>query len=161
MKLKRQRLSKTHWDSVIIGYKEKEIDDFDSPSEVSDIVEGVRSLLLSNHLQVHNDFLPIHIIEYLPGDKSKLKPHVDSVKFSGGIVAGLSLGAERVMRLSTASDEEGGNEKKIVDVVLPVGSLYVLEKEARYDMAHEMLPFEGEDGEEGEGRIAYIFRDRK
>ncbi|CAN0326924.1 unnamed protein product, partial [Phaeothamnion confervicola] len=42
-------------------------------------------------------WLPCHAIDLAP--EGFIKPHVDSVKFSGRVVAGLSLVSAAVMRL--------------------------------------------------------------
>jgi alkylated DNA repair protein alkB family protein 7 len=96
-----------------------------------------------------------------------LSAHVDSVKFSGDIVAGLSLKSACIMRLkpvvsttttSSSSDEGNGKEENLmqvtrgetggergekegfVDLYLPPRSLYVLSGVYRYSYTHEILP---------------------
>lgn len=50
----------------------------------------------------------------------EIKPHVDSIGASGSWILGLSLGAERVMRL-----EHVDNPHDVFDVLLPSGSVYL------------------------------------
>ena len=50
------------------------------------------------------NWLPVHAIHLK--EKGILSPHVDSVKFSGGIVAGISLLSTSIMRLKPASPSE-------------------------------------------------------
>ena len=79
--------------------------------------------------------------------------HVDSVKFSGGIVAGISLLSDSIMRLRPSSEEweestlmkestnhRDGNTAGYVDLYLPQLSLYVLSGMSRYSYTHELLP---------------------
>ena len=60
-----------------------------------------------------------------------IKPHVDSVKFCGSTIAGISLLSDCVMRLK-------GPDLQL-DAFLPRRSLYVMRDEARYDYTHEIL----------------------
>jgi alkylated DNA repair protein alkB homolog 7 len=90
-----------------------------------------------------------------------LEPHVDSVKFSGGIVAGLSLLSARIVRLTLAPPEEisdatpgpgsryvdGFTNKESLEELLPQviefvaapRSLYVLSGVCRYRYSHAVL----------------------
>ena len=52
---------------------------------------------------------------------SYIKPHVDSVKFCGEVIAGISLLSPSVMRLQHESDSA-----KCLLVLLPQRSLYIL-----------------------------------
>ena len=45
----------------------------------------------------------------------KINPHIDSIKFSGDLVAGYSLGSTRVMRLS----HETNMKEEPIDIILP------------------------------------------
>eukprot|EP00557_Chaetoceros_sp_GSL56_P009919 CAMPEP_0176482312 /NCGR_PEP_ID=MMETSP0200_2-20121128/3306_1 /TAXON_ID=947934 /ORGANISM="Chaetoceros sp., Strain GSL56" /LENGTH=389 /DNA_ID=CAMNT_0017878615 /DNA_START=175 /DNA_END=1344 /DNA_ORIENTATION=+ len=85
-----------------------------------------------------------------------LSAHVDSVKFSGDIVAGLSLKSASIMRLRPVdkNQNEGEGEESLikrtdqettkgggfVDMYLPPMSLYVLSGVCRYKYTHEILP---------------------
>lgn len=91
-----------------------------------------------------------------------LTAHVDSIKFSGDIVAGLSLKSASIMRLRPASaselarrdgeeehddslDETDVSSKAMigcghVDLYLPPCSLYILSGVSRYYYTHEILP---------------------
>lgn len=113
-------------------------------------------------------WLPCHAID-LSAD-GELSAHVDSVKFSGGIVAGLSLLSDSIMRLRPSSEEWDGDDGEAaarreeddankerrsnarphdrtgdsndgyVDLYLPELSLYVLSGMSRYSYTHELLP---------------------
>ncbi len=65
-----------------------------------------------------------------------IKPHVDSARFCGDVVAVLSLLSDAVARFSLDQDRDGVR----VDLLLPRRSLYIMSDESRYDFAHEILP---------------------
>ncbi|KAL7467405.1 hypothetical protein ACHAXS_007645 [Conticribra weissflogii] len=177
-RMKRRRFEQGHWDSVISLYREVELstrDDFGIPNddEISSAKEElfisairrVRDHIAINHIvsadnwqsseekvnQInHVKWLPCHAIDYHAD--GKLDAHVDSVKFSGGIVAGLSLLSDSIMRLKPSTIEweeeakDGNDEVKAwtrrsqgsvietsadvneghVDLYLPQLSLYVV-----------------------------------
>ncbi|XP_074059851.1 alpha-ketoglutarate-dependent dioxygenase alkB homolog 7, mitochondrial isoform X1 [Macrotis lagotis] len=75
-----------------------------------------------------------------------IKPHVDSVKFCGGIIAGLSLLSPSVMRLVDTQDPQ-----EWLELLLESGSLYILRGPARYDFSHEIL--RDEESYFGEQRV--------
>lgn len=112
-------------------------------------------------------WLPCHAID-LKKD-GELKAHVDSVRFSGGMVAGVSLLSSSIMRLRPGADVGRDPEEGLVDLHLPPLSLYVLSGVSRYQYAHELLPtgsvFESSDGSsievERDQRLSVIFRDAK
>ncbi len=184
-RMKRKRFEKGHWDAVITGYKEIEIDIdsrialADSRNAVSDLsyaaIQRVRDHINSTHFHFIGDqgdgarssveWMNCHAI-HLKKD-GELTAHVDSVKFSGGIVAGLSLLSPSIMRLRPAAPSELSNENidaedlissKVtsgnddgaegkalmnnghVDLYLPPLSLYILCGVSRYRYTHELLP---------------------
>jgi len=106
-------------------------------------------------------WLPCHAID-LHAD-GELNAHVDSVRYSGDIVSGLSLLSPAIMRL--CPDDTGNNDPTEsepietrkrssrmqksqstrsssghVDLYLPPCSLYVLSGTSRYDYSHQLLP---------------------
>ena len=109
-------------------------------------------------------FLPPHVVDL--AKDGHIGAHVDSIKFSGGIVAGLSLLSQRTMRLeydheahaalpatlaaiplyadATITVAEPGENSKpplatAVEFVLPPRSLYVLAGPLRYFFSHQVL----------------------
>jgi alkylated DNA repair protein alkB family protein 7 len=66
-----------------------------------------------------------HALHLAPG--GSILPHVDNVDASGTVIIGVSLGADRILRLEEATQD--GRETKIVhkgwDVLLKSGSLYL------------------------------------
>lgn len=127
-------------------------------------------------------WLPCHAID-LKKD-GELNAHVDSIKFSGDLVAGLSLLSPCIMRLRPDPENEARQDRntKWVDLFLPPLSLYALTGVSRYAYSHELLPsgstFErmttigiesrgGVDGDreaivvDRDQRLSVIFRDAK
>jgi len=187
-RMKRKRYEKGHWDSVITLYKEVELHDFDTTIDfdndnnndstrrlIATIFGRIRNLLEEQHLNTlyssNNNsngnnsplsirWLPCHAID-LKRDGA-LNPHVDSVRFSGYLVAGLSLLSSGIMRLKPAatgeddddddnnSDDDNGTaagaaitttaKEGHVDLLLPPRSLYALTGVGRYGYSHELLP---------------------
>lgn len=111
-------------------------------------------------------WLAPHIIDLSPA--GEIHPHVDSIKRkivfdypkgylysaidSDKIIAGLSLISHREMRLFR--NEETINEENRITIDLPPRSLYLLQNEARYDLAHAIPK-----SSSLERRISIIFRD--
>jgi alkylated DNA repair protein alkB family protein 7 len=179
-----------HWDSVISAYRETEKSSWTSasnraviarahawisecsfydppagrpgpsePFERGSLAFG-REASLSRPLH----FLPTHVLDLKK--EGCIRPHVDSVKFSGGLVAGLSLlspctlrlrpvkkpaepsdsgaaanagtGARSVVPKEWADGAEDGGE--FVDLLLPPRSMYFYQRALRYDWTHEILP---------------------
>ncbi|KAI2497846.1 dioxygenase [Fragilaria crotonensis] len=167
-RMQRRRYEKGHWDAVISDYKEIELINEHELQEMSrNTLEKTRHLLLENHLDRNATWLPCHAID-LKRD-GELKAHVDSVRFSGGMVAGISFLSSSIMRLRPGSEVGRNPEDGFVDLLLPPLSLYVLTGVSRYEYAHELLPsgsvFESVDGTtvevERQNRISIIFRDAK
>lgn len=165
----RRRYEKGHWDAVIKDYKEVELpDDLIEDQGISDIFRKTRDLLEKNHLSYQPvTWLPCHAIDLKEG--GELNAHVDSVKFSGDLVAGISLLSSSIMRLVPHIDGGGPLYDGHVDLYLPPLSLYALTGVARYRYSHELLKtqstFTGPDGtstivQRGH-RLSIIFRDSK
>ena len=186
-----RRYERGHWDAVIVKYKEMEL--FHETEQLSrtscDMLQRIRDHLVSrDHVATDGTWLPAHAIELHP--EGELRAHVDSVRFSGGLVAGLSLGCPSLMRLrppeadadetdreTICSDDDDNNNKQInnnnhdqfgyVDLFLPPRSLYALTGKSRYDYTHELLPHQsifegtGESVHRNKHRWSIIFRDAK
>ena len=195
---KSRRYEKGHWDAVINSYKEVEIADnsfqeegdekIDSSEGIPKVFKRVRQQLAEHHLTDYYDdqesihWLPCHAID-LKKD-GELKAHVDSVRFSGDLVAGLSLLSPSIMRLipcddNDDDDDDDDNNKNsknstkdeepyYVDMFLPPRSLYVLTGVGRYKYSHQLLPdgsiFHRTDTDivvRRDHRLSVIFRDSK
>jgi alkylated DNA repair protein alkB homolog 7 len=183
----RRRYEQGHWDAVITGYKELELHDIDSftnQSVIRGIFERTRQHLSEHHL--HDDdhpiqWLPCHAIDLKR--EGELKAHVDSVRFSGGLVAGISLLSSCIMRLipdngakdnddddEDPADKETATIKGHIDLLLPPNSLYSLTGEGRFNYSHELLadssiftnPIDGTTTlVNRDHRLSIIFRDAK
>ncbi|XP_066473144.1 alpha-ketoglutarate-dependent dioxygenase alkB homolog 7, mitochondrial isoform X2 [Tiliqua scincoides] len=74
----------------------------------------------------------VHVLDL---DKAGyIKPHIDSVKFCGCTIAGLSLLSSSVMRLAGEH-----NPQDWLNLLLERRSLYILRGPARYEFTHEIL----------------------
>jgi len=177
LRMKRRRYEKGHWDAVITHHKEIEMP---LPSEVSiggggggahslsDLsvaaINRIRHQLEEKYFGPEGrtkDRLPIQWIPCHGIDLKKegqLTAHVDSVRYSGLIVAGLSLLSSSIMRLRPAAEYNNNDDgtagkqhlyepkaseaqdDRHVDLYLPPRSLYVLSGVSRYEYTHELLP---------------------
>lgn len=190
-RMRRRRYEEGHWDAVITGYKEVELPyssdaadetlPHNSPPALSNTslhaMKRTKQLLEMNHFNGNilkasmdenqtGDFavnwLPCHAIDLK--EDGKLTAHVDSIRFSGLIVAGLSLLSSSIMRLRPDKSDDGefdksmragnsclkedtldsgsttGCESGYVDLFLPPLSLYVLSGVSRFKYTHELLP---------------------
>jgi alkylated DNA repair protein alkB family protein 7 len=165
-------------------------DFLDEPSEIPGILKRVRQqlelhLLTTNQRQEQEQEQPV--VQWLPCHAIDLKregaltAHVDSIKFSGDLVAGLSLRSASIMRLMIPEDDyedddddDAPADGKVghVDLYLPPLSLYVLTGVGRYRYSHQLLPDQSTFCHLGDGnnesivvprdhRLSVIFRDAK
>lgn len=125
--LKRKRYQFDHWDDAIHGYRETERGTWGS------VCEGLLRRVKSVAFPEGSPLLgPVHVLDL---DKAGyIKPHIDSVKFCGSTIAGLSLLSDSVMRLVKEDDAD-----QWLDLLLPRYSLYILRDTARYGFTHELL----------------------
>ncbi|XP_019544670.2 alpha-ketoglutarate-dependent dioxygenase alkB homolog 7, mitochondrial [Aedes albopictus] len=151
--LKRMRYEFDHWDDAIHGYRETERKHWYPTNRA--IFDRVKELAF------RGETLPyIHVLDL--AKEGVIKPHVDSVRYCGNTIAGISLLSDSVMRLVRTNDEEQTNaeyrqifasnrdDKYWSDVLLARRSLYIMKDAARYKYTHEILA--GEDS---------VFQDRK
>lgn len=131
VRLKRRRYERNHWDNVIVGFKEFEASNWsDASLEILDKVRHSR-VLLGGEAHQHQILLPsVHVIDLAPD--GFIRPHIDSIKFCGSIVAGLSLLSDRTMRFQ--------HQDSSLDVSLPARSFYLMTGALRYTYTHEILP---------------------
>lgn len=148
-----RRWEEGHWDGVIRGYREAQraIASFAGNA----LAAGAVARALRAFPRDAGPPEPaIHALE-LRADGA-IDAHVDSVKFSGGVVAGLCLLSSAVMHLTPAVADAGGgacgegeraggvragdggalDAPARVSVLLPQRALYVLSGPARYHWAH-------------------------
>uniref|UniRef100_A0A1A7WKD4 Alpha-ketoglutarate-dependent dioxygenase alkB homolog 7, mitochondrial n=1 Tax=Iconisemion striatum TaxID=60296 RepID=A0A1A7WKD4_9TELE len=125
--LKKKRYEFDHWDDAIHGYRETERLSWGPACE--QILNRVRSVAFPEGSPLLG---PVHILDL---DKNGyIKPHVDSVKFCGSTIAGLSLLSDSIMRLVKEDDRQ-----EWLDLLLSRRSLYIIRDQARYNYTHEIL----------------------
>jgi alkylated DNA repair protein alkB family protein 7 len=78
---------------------------------LSGLLDRLRSLCPTADTQTHI----LHL-----ASNGEILPHIDNLQASGTWILGVSLGAERIMRM----EGTGGNEN-VFDVLLPSGSVYL------------------------------------
>ncbi|XP_040047831.2 alpha-ketoglutarate-dependent dioxygenase alkB homolog 7, mitochondrial [Gasterosteus aculeatus] len=125
--LKKKRYEFDHWDDAIHGYRETERARWGSACE--EVIRRVRSTAFPEGSPLLG---PVHVLDL---DKTGyIKPHIDSVKFCGSTIAGLSLLSDSIMRLVKEDSTD-----EWMDLLLPRRSLYILRDQARYNFTHQIL----------------------
>jgi alkylated DNA repair protein alkB family protein 7 len=138
---------------------------------------------LEQHQQT--PWLPCHAID-LKKD-GELNAHVDSVRFSGDLVAGISLLSPSIMRLvpdpdsyidndnnnsddnSNKNNDDGqrsvprdqSQDQGRVDLFLPPRSLYALTGVGRYKYSHQLLPDSSTFTSPTDGKEIVVIRDHR
>lgn len=124
--LRRRRYEDGHWDGAISGFREAERSRWGALS-------GAVLQRISSAFPPARPPLPhSHILDLAP--HGCVRPHIDSTKFCGCTIAGLSLLSAAVMRLRSVGDPQ-----EWAELLLEPLSLYVLRGEARYGFTHEVL----------------------
>uniref|UniRef100_A0A6I8NDW1 AlkB homolog 7 n=1 Tax=Ornithorhynchus anatinus TaxID=9258 RepID=A0A6I8NDW1_ORNAN len=112
---------------AIHGFRETEKSRWSEPSRA--ILQRVRAAAFDP------DQPQLPLVHVLDLDQSGyIKPHVDSIKFCGSTIAGLSLLSTSVMRLVDSHDPQ-----QWLELLLERRSLYILRGPARYDFSHQIL----------------------
>lgn len=155
--LRRHSYEASHWDQAIVGFREAQ-------RSFGMLSPSSRAVALRVVAQLPPGSVPqpfFHFLDLLPD--GVIHKHVDSVKFSGQSILGLSLLSDGVMRfhreaaatLAAGSETLGGFERKapeadwrpapgsgavgeVVSALLPRRSLYVMTGLARYGFSHEV-----------------------
>lgn len=158
--MKRMRYQYDHWDDAIHGYREMEMIEWRPENEA--VLKRLRARAFDQQTLPH-----VHILD-LAGD-GIIKPHVDSSRYCGTTIAGISLLTDCIMRLRRTNENKykqgkldeanGGGDGAVsmandssvsaepqheytyyVDVLLKRRSLYIMKESARYRFTHEVLP---------------------
>lgn len=155
--MKRMRYEYDHWDNAIHGYREREKGDWSPENE--QIFKRIH-----NKAFTANIIPQVHVLDLAAN--GIIKPHVDSVRYCGSTIAGISLLTDCIMRLRRVDEKEykqnlHGNGQSaakttedstitksetksefnhFVDILLKRRSLYVMKDTARYNYSHEVLP---------------------
>lgn len=93
------------------------------------IIERIRQFVFPGSLVTLEH---VHVLDL--AKQGEIRAHVDSVKFCGRIIGGLSLLSDCVMRLAHERQPE-----LIVDVMLRRRSLYIMQDVSRFDFTHAVL----------------------
>ncbi|XDV13015.1 hypothetical protein PO909_001529 [Leuciscus waleckii] len=125
--LRKKRYEFDHWDDAIHGYRETERLQWGVKCE--SILRRVRVVAFPEGSPLLG---PIHVLDL--DKEGYIKPHIDSVKFCGSTIAGLSLLSDSIMRLVPEN-----NSTDWVDLLLSRRSLYILRDDARFKFTHEIL----------------------
>ncbi|XP_054035281.1 alpha-ketoglutarate-dependent dioxygenase alkB homolog 7, mitochondrial [Dryobates pubescens] len=125
--LSRRRYQFDHWDGAITGYRETERGRWGAAGR------AVLSRMAAAFPPARPPLPLVHVLDLHP--RGEVRPHVDSVKFCGCTIAGLSLLSASVLRL-----EACGAPGLWLELLLEPGSIYVLRGAARYDFTHRILP---------------------
>lgn len=86
---------------------------------LSPILDRIHSLL-----PIPKDRIQTHLLHL--SSQGHIMPHIDHKEASGSLIAGVSLGAERILRMENTEDDRDSFE-----LLLPSGSVYL----QRYLMA--------------------------
>lgn len=146
--MKRMRYQYDHWDDAIHGYREMEKENWSQ--ENNQVLVRVRQTAFKENILPH-----VHILDL--AENGVIKPHVDSSRYCGSTIAGLSLLTDCIMRLRRVdemkykqgregeqapadSDDKPAREfNYFADILLTRRSLYIMKDSARYNFSHEVL----------------------
>lgn len=147
---KRMRYEYDHWDDAIHGYRETERKNWYPQNRL--VLDRVGKFAFDTKVMPF-----VHILDL--AKDGVIKPHVDSSRYCGNIIAGLSLLTDCIMRLRRVdetkyyqgskdagqiqikadSGNSGGEFDYYADILLKRRSLYVMRDSARYKFTHEVL----------------------
>ncbi|XP_043602781.1 alpha-ketoglutarate-dependent dioxygenase alkB homolog 7, mitochondrial isoform X1 [Bombus pyrosoma] len=125
--VRRLKYEQSHWDDAIHNYRETEKGKWND--ENAKVINRIREKAFSKDM---SQISLIHVLDLAP--EGWIKPHVDSIRFCGEIITGLSLLTDSVMRLKMVD-----NVTLYKDFLLPRRSLYIMSGVARYNYNHEIL----------------------
>jgi len=168
--LRAKPLEVDHFDSVIRNYRETQ-------HGIKNLCDAGRAVIARALGEFPADAGPpmpsFHAIELSPS--GVIDAHVDSVKFSGGVVAGLCCRSDAVMLLTPDADAAAqglvptapavppGSPAPVITLFLPRRSLYLLTGEARYGWGHAVPlagTFQGQAvARAPTGRLSLMLRD--
>uniref|UniRef100_H2YPS2 Uncharacterized protein n=1 Tax=Ciona savignyi TaxID=51511 RepID=H2YPS2_CIOSA len=126
-KWKRLKYQKGHWDNAIEDYRELEISSWSKPNAA--IIQRVQEVAFEQGDTKNN---LIHVLDL--AEHGFINPHVDSVRFCGRVIAGLSLLSPCVMKYTHKDDASVWFQ-----ALLQRRSLYIMKDRVRYDFKHEIL----------------------
>jgi alkylated DNA repair protein alkB family protein 7 len=125
-KFMRRKYNRGHWDGAIVSYREMEKLEWNP--ENTTIMKRFEKHVFGSE---KNGLAATHVLDL--HEDGYIKPHIDSVKFCGALVSGMSLLSDAVMRLQL-------DESNYIDVLIPRLSVYIMSNDIRYKYTHEILP---------------------
>jgi alkylated DNA repair protein alkB family protein 7 len=163
--VKRKRYQNDHFDHVIANYREFELINHNN-TKLESIINRITQIVKQNSKIDNIQLLNPHIIDL--AEDGYIGPHVDSIKFSGHLIAGLSLLSTRLLRLERefSSPVNNSNGRDCIELYVKPKSLYILTNELRYEYTHSILgkyctPTKLEQPAQIERRLSIMFRDKK
>ncbi|TFK55176.1 hypothetical protein OE88DRAFT_1010144 [Heliocybe sulcata] len=114
-----------HYDGVIRNYRETHVTTWPESE-----IEGLTPVLRRLYDMTPTKDTQTHIL-HLATD-GDITPHVDNINASGTWILGVSLGADRVLRLESSDGTD------VCEILLPSGSLYIQRDDARYNYEHSI-----------------------
>ncbi|EGD74509.1 hypothetical protein PTSG_05873 [Salpingoeca rosetta] len=125
-KLKRMRYASAHFDRAISGYREMRKSRWDPAS----MDTFARLQTMHPSLQAHIQPNPSYHILDLEAEGT-IFPHVDSLKYAGPVIAGISMLSDAVMTFASEKDPSD-----VIEAFLPRRSMYIMSNRIRYDYTH-------------------------
>ena len=122
----RRKYNSGHWDGAIVLYREMEKLEWNAPN--TNIMKKFEEHVFGSK---DSSISATHVLDL--SEDGYIKPHIDSIKFCGALVSGLSLLSDAVMRLQL-------DESNYADVLIPRFSVYIMSDDIRYKYTHEILP---------------------
>jgi alkylated DNA repair protein alkB family protein 7 len=145
-KVKKKRYLSDHFDHVISNYKEFEYinnnnnddnnnnnDNNNNDDKIGTIMKRISQIVIQNSKINNIELLNPHVIDL--SEDGYIGPHVDSIKFSGHLIAGLSLLSTRILSLVPVNSDN----KEVIELYIKPKSLYILTNELRFDYSHSIL----------------------
>lgn len=137
--MKGLRYEYDHWDNAIHGFRETEFPKWNE--ENTKIIDKVRKRAFPPDMP---QIKFVHVLDL--AENGWIKPHIDSTRFCGEVIATISLLSDCIMRLTY----DGHEQDYWSDFLIPRRSLYIMKGVARYKYKHEVLSkeksiFEGKD----------------
>ncbi|XP_064386959.1 alpha-ketoglutarate-dependent dioxygenase alkB homolog 7, mitochondrial-like [Halichondria panicea] len=117
-----------HWDGAIEGYSETEKSNWsESNTPVIQRLKAVAAAAVTDKVVVPLE--QVHVLDL--AEDGHIKPHVDSVKFCGEVICGISLLSDSVMQLQHEEYPD-----RWIHALLSRFSLYIMRGVIRYKYTH-------------------------
>lgn len=132
--MKRLRYEFDHWDDAIHGFRETERKNWYPHNRK--VIERVRSTAFDSEIMQY-----VHVLDL--AKDGVIKPHVDSSRYCGTTISGISMLSDAVMRLVRTDEKKfqqgNGNVSSTVSDDAYRDQPYLMRHSARYNFTHEIL----------------------